>query len=99
VATSAQSGAHNLTQLEFETTGPPHRRTRYARPVEGALLEALHNGAPVSRSSLEEQLDLAMRGDAAADGGDHGGDNQAEDAGATDDAGAADDADPAADPV
>jgi hypothetical protein len=87
VATRAQSGADNLTQLEFETPGPQHRRTRYARPVEGALLEALHTGAPVSRSSLEEQLDLAMR-EAAADVG-----AAADDAAAAADADAADYAD------
>jgi hypothetical protein len=67
VATTAQSGARNLTQLEFEATGPDRRRLRYARTVEGALLDALHTGAPLSRASVQQQLELAIR-DAEATG-------------------------------
>jgi hypothetical protein len=58
IATSAQSGAPNVTELEFEDTGAT--AARYSRRVDGKLLEALHNGAPVSRSSLQGELELAL---------------------------------------
>lgn len=65
VSTTAQNGAPNITCLEFESKGASGRRLRHTRPLEGALLEALHSGAPISRARLEEELDLAFR-DAAA---------------------------------
>jgi hypothetical protein len=58
IATSSQSGAPNVTELEFEDTSA--NAERYSRRVDGTLLEALHNGAPVSRSSLQEELELAL---------------------------------------
>lgn len=64
IATTAQSGGANVTQLEFEGTGAEQEKLRYTRPAEGALLDALYSGSPVSRASLEEELDLAF---AAAD--------------------------------
>lgn len=71
VATTAQDGAPNVTQLEFEAAGAGPKRLRYTRPVQGLLLEALHNGTPVSRASLEEELDRAYR-DAGAESGTDG---------------------------
>jgi hypothetical protein len=47
-----------VTELEFEDTRP--NVARYSRRVEGKLLEALHNGAPVSRASLQDELELAL---------------------------------------
>ena len=66
VSTSPRSGEPNVTELEFEDTGA--NPTRYRRRVDGPLLEALHNGAPVSRSSLQDELELALTGSTAADG-------------------------------
>jgi len=68
VATTARTGARDVT-LEFERTGPEHSRLRHTRPVQGALLDALHNGAPVSRVRLLEELDLAVRGVEAGSNG------------------------------
>lgn len=61
VSTTAQNGAPNITRLEFEGKGPAGERLRHTRPLEGALLEALHSGAPISRARLEEELDEAFR--------------------------------------
>jgi hypothetical protein len=61
VATIAQIGASNITQLEFERKGARWEKLRYTRPVGELLLDALHSGLPVSRASLEEELDLALR--------------------------------------
>jgi hypothetical protein len=58
IATSSQAGAPNVTELEFEDTGA--NAGRYSRRVDGKLLEALHNGAPVSRSSLQDELESAL---------------------------------------
>ncbi|HSJ09791.1 MAG TPA: hypothetical protein VK928_07745 [Longimicrobiales bacterium] len=59
VATSGDGASR--TQLEFESTG-----RRCTRPVDGPLLAALHSGAPVSRSSLLDELELALAGEPAA---------------------------------
>lgn len=67
VSTRVQGAAANVTRLEFESAGGPRTKLRYTRPVEGALLEALHSGAPVSRASLEEELERALRQAATAD--------------------------------
>jgi hypothetical protein len=67
VVTTAQSGSRNLTQLEFEATGADRRRIRYTRPVEGALLDALHTGAPLTRASVQQELELAIKDAAATD--------------------------------
>jgi hypothetical protein len=61
VSTTAQNGAPNITRLEFEGKGPAGQRLRHTRPLEGALLDALHSGDPISRARLEEELDLAFR--------------------------------------
>lgn len=61
ITTTPRPGASNITQLEFEGTGEKRGKVRYTRPVEGALLEALHSGIPVSRAGLEEELELAIR--------------------------------------
>lgn len=61
VATSAQAGGQNTTRLEFERSGGGQGKVRYGTPVEGPLLDALHSGAPVSRSDLERELELAIR--------------------------------------
>ena len=66
VSTSPRSGGANLTELEFEDTGASP--ARYRRRVDGPLLEALHNGAPVSRSSLQDELEQALADLNAADG-------------------------------
>jgi hypothetical protein len=66
VSTSPRSGGANVTELEFEDTGA--NPARYRRPVDGPLLEALHNGAPVSRSSLQDELELALADTTAPDG-------------------------------
>lgn len=70
IATTARTGAPNLTLLEFEGTGTEQEKLCYTRPVEGSLLAALHSGTPVSRASLEEELELAFRDAGAVDGGD-----------------------------
>jgi hypothetical protein len=61
VATIAQNGRPNRTELQFETRGADRKLRRCARPIEGELLAALHSGEPVSRSSLEGELDLAIQ--------------------------------------
>jgi hypothetical protein len=61
IATAPQSGGPNVTLLEFEGPGTTRTKLRCTRPVEGPLLDALHNGAPVSRTPLEEELDHALR--------------------------------------
>jgi hypothetical protein len=61
VSTTPQPGTQNVTRLEFQGDGPDQERVRYSRPVVGALLDALHRGHPVSRSALEEELELAIR--------------------------------------
>jgi hypothetical protein len=61
VTTTPRSAAENITLLEFEGSTLQEERVRYSRPVVGALLDALHNGRPVSRSDLEEELELAIR--------------------------------------
>lgn len=66
VSTSPRSGGPNVTELEFEDTGANPARCR--RRVDGPLLEALHNGAPVSRSSLQDELELALADPTAPDG-------------------------------
>jgi hypothetical protein len=55
-----------VTELEFEDTGA--NPARYRRRVDGPLLEALHNGAPVSRTRLQEELELALAETTAPDG-------------------------------
>ena len=69
VARTAESGGPNRTQLEFEAAGAASDGQRYTRRVEGEMLDALHRGKPVSRSALEEELELALR-DAGAIAGD-----------------------------
>jgi hypothetical protein len=70
VATTARSGAPNLTQLEFEGTGAGQAKLRCTRPVAGPLLDALHSGAPISRASLQAELELALHAAAPADADD-----------------------------
>jgi hypothetical protein len=67
IATTAQSGAPNRTDLEFEDTGA--NPVRYTRRVDGPLLEALHTGAPVSRARLQDELEAALMEAGAADPG------------------------------
>jgi hypothetical protein len=69
IATTPQNGGSNLTQLEFQEKGARHLRPRYTRPLQGALLEALYAGTPVSRARIEEELELAIRAAESGDGG------------------------------
>ena len=68
IATTARAGSPNIVRLEFERSGAGRDRVRYARPVCGQLLEALHGGASLSRADLDEELERAIRqADAVAD--------------------------------
>lgn len=58
VATGAQGDTQNRTQLEFEDTSAV--AVRYSRRAEGPLLDALFNGAPVSRATLQDELERAI---------------------------------------
>jgi hypothetical protein len=58
IVTSAPAGGPAHTQLEFEDPGADS--VRYTRRAEGALLDALYSGAPVSRSNLQDELELAL---------------------------------------
>lgn len=69
VATIPQSGTSNLTQLEFERSAE-QKKLRYTRPAAEPLLDALHRGEPVSRASLQDELELAIRDAGADDGAD-----------------------------
>ena len=61
IATTAAAGSPNVVRLEFERSGRGLRKVRYSRPVEGPLLAALHGGSSLSRSDLEQELELAIR--------------------------------------
>jgi hypothetical protein len=65
VATTPHSGGPNRTHLEFEHASAG--AVRYVRRAEGPLLDALHSGAPVSRSNLQGELELALAAGGAAD--------------------------------
>jgi hypothetical protein len=58
VATSPQGDSTSRTHLEFEDTSA--RSQRYSRRAEGPLLHALFNGAPVSRATLQSELEQAL---------------------------------------
>lgn len=61
IATTATAGSPNVVRLEFERAGRTKGTVRYTRPVEGALLAALHRGTSLSRATLEQELELAIR--------------------------------------
>ena len=67
IATTSQAG-RNTTRLEFEGGAVGEEKVRYSRPAEGQLLAALHSGAAVRRTDLEEALEQAIREGGGATG-------------------------------
>jgi hypothetical protein len=74
VASSAPAGEQARTELEFEGTGAA-QSVRCIRRVDGPLLDALYSGAPVSRSQLQDELELALAAAAAVDSAESGSDD------------------------
>lgn len=61
VASTPTDRAASEVRLEFERKVPDGDPIRHSRPLAGALLEALHSGAPLSRRALEGELEKAIR--------------------------------------